>query len=168
VVIGGLFNDSDPNGDSISITSLPCPPANGTATITNAGTITYTPNTNFVGVDSFCYVICDNGVPGLCDTAWVYVTVTGEDVVVVPSGFTPNNDGDNDVFEVLGIDRFPNNSILVFNRWGNVVFEKEGYLNTWGGTWDRNDEPLPDGTYFYVLDLKDGSKPRSGFVVMFR
>ena len=165
-----LFNDDDddPDNDSISITALPCAPTNGTAVISGPGTITYTPNAGFEGTDSFCYVICDEGVPSLCDTAWVFVVVTGEDVVVIPTGFTPNGDGDNDVLQIPGIENFPDNEILIFNRWGNVVYQREGYLNEWDGRWDNNDAPLPDGTYFYVLDLRDGSKPRSGYIVMFR
>ncbi|HHG85834.1 MAG TPA: hypothetical protein ENJ82_13890, partial [Bacteroidetes bacterium] len=43
-----------------------------------------------------------------------------------------------------------------------------GYLNEWDGRWQKNDELLPDGTFYYYLDLGDGTKPRSGYVVIFR
>jgi large repetitive protein len=73
-----ITNDSDvENGlvaNSVFVTELP---NNGNATNNPDGTITYTPNTGFVGVDTLVYEICDNGSPALCDTAYVIVTVTG-------------------------------------------------------------------------------------------
>jgi gliding motility-associated-like protein len=167
-IVPVLFNDSDPDGDSLTVTAIPCPPANGTVTINNDGTLTYEPVSGFVGVDSFCYVICDNGNPVLCDTAYVIVTVNPEDIVKIPTGFTPNGDGDNETFVILGIEDYPNNELLIFNRWGNEIYRKQGYLNEWDGRWDKNDQPLPDGTYYYLLDLGDGSKARSGYIVIFR
>ena len=76
VNIDVLDNDSDPDSP-LGIPVVTDPPSNGT-TMFNPGdsTITYTPNPGFVGVDSFMYEICDNGVPSLCDTATVVVTVT--------------------------------------------------------------------------------------------
>ena len=47
--------------------------------------------------------------------------------------------------------RHPDNELTVYNRWEQVVFHQKGYDNTWDGTWVQNGEPLPDGTYFYVL-----------------
>jgi gliding motility-associated-like protein len=169
VVIAALFNDDDPDGDSLTITAIPCPPANGMAVINPNGTITYTPGPGFQGQDSLCYVICDDGLPPLCDTIYVYIDVLGDDIVVIPNGFTPNDDGDNDFFVVKGLDpdKFPDASLLVFNRWGNIVFEAEGYLNDWGGE-NSKSNPLPDGSYYYILDLGDGSEPRVGFVLIFR
>jgi gliding motility-associated-like protein len=52
--------------------------------------------------------------------------------------------------------------VQVFNRWGNLVFDTKDYQNDWGGTWNK--ELLPDGVYFYVIDLKDGSELRSGYI----
>ncbi|NJN78105.1 MAG: tandem-95 repeat protein, partial [Saprospiraceae bacterium] len=76
-----LTNDFDTDGDSIFVTTLPLVgPSVPTATVTigTNGGYTYTPATGFVGVDSFTYVICDDGTPSLCDTATVYITVIGE------------------------------------------------------------------------------------------
>jgi gliding motility-associated-like protein len=52
--------------------------------------------------------------------------------------------------------------VQVFNRWGNLVFDAKDYQNDWGGTWNK--ELLPDGVYFYVIDLGDGSELRSGYI----
>jgi len=78
--------------------------------------------------------------------------------------FSPNNDGVNDFFKIECITRYPNNNLKVYNRWGNVVFEQNNYDNTWQGisngrvTVNPNEE-LPVGTYYYILDLGDGSNP---------
>jgi len=102
---------------------------------------------------------------GLCVSTAITITITSVDEldcnfdVVVPDGFSPNGDNVNDVLVITNIDKFPNNVFTVFNRWGNIVYEKEGYLNTWDGTSQAKlkigSEDLPTGTYFYILDLRD-------------
>jgi large repetitive protein len=70
-------NDSDPNGNVLTYNTTPLSnPTNGTVTISPTGVYTYTPtNPNFTGPDQFKYVVCDNGIPSLCDTATVYLLV---------------------------------------------------------------------------------------------
>jgi gliding motility-associated-like protein len=76
VCVSVMNNDSDPDSDPITLQNvIPCGPSHGTAVV-NAGQLCYTPNHNFIGKDSICYVICDNGVPALCDTGVLVVTVT--------------------------------------------------------------------------------------------
>ena len=88
----------------------------------------------------------------------------------IPEGFSPNGDLVNDVFVIRGILNFPANSFQVFNRWGNLVFEASPYQNTWDGTSDSKfnvgGETLPVGTYFYVLDLGDGSDEYKGTIYL--
>jgi len=93
----------------------------------------------------------------------------------VPSGFSPNGDGVNDFFEIVGIEGYPDNKVTIFNRWGNLVFEGIGYNNTtvrWDGentgVLSPGDGPVPEGTYFYVIDLGDGSDLLSGYVFLNR
>ena len=88
-------------------------------------------------------------------------------------GFTPDGNGENDFFMIEGIEDYPNNHVQVFNRWGNRVFEVHGYNNqdrAWFGQAGQGlvlgGNTVPDGTYFYLVDLKNGSKPLSGFVVV--
>lgn len=83
-----------------------------------------------------------------------------------PNGFSPNGDGDNDTWIVDDLFFYPNNTVQIFNRWGDSVFEAERYQSNWDGT--RNGEPLPEGTYYYVIDLGNGSDPVKGFIVLFR
>lgn len=69
-----------------------------------------------------------------------------------PTGFTPNNDGSNDFYVVRGLDAYPENRIVIFNRWGNVVFERLNYTNDWAGE-NMTGELLPNGTYFVILTI---------------
>ena len=138
-------------------------PLNGMAEVTDDGEIIYTPDPGFCGaVDSFTYVLTTiNG----SDTATVFVNVLCEELRVF-TGFSPNGDGVNDIFTILGIERFPNAKVYVYNRWGNLIYLREGgYQNEEGiafdGTW--NGETLPDGTYFYMIDTNEGDK-LSGWV----
>ena len=77
----------------------------------------------------------------------------------ISNAFTPDGDGINEVWVIKGIESYPDNQLTVFNRWGNVVFSADGYLNTWDGTSNSSlnvgGTELPTGTYFYVLDTKD-------------
>ncbi|WNW02991.1 gliding motility-associated C-terminal domain-containing protein [Tenacibaculum sp. HL-MS23] len=90
--------------------------------------------------------------------------------------FTPNGDGNNDVFVIDCIENYPNNSLEIYNRWGNTVYKASGYNNTdvsfkgiSNGRVTINEEgKLPVGTYFYVLDLGDGSEPTSGWLYINR
>lgn len=88
----------------------------------------------------------------------------------VPEGFSPNGDEFNQYFEINGLENYPKNSIVIFNRWGNVVYKADPYNNDWDGTCDGNlslgGGKAPAGTYFYSLDLGNGSKPITGFVYL--
>jgi gliding motility-associated-like protein len=78
------------------------------------------------------------------------ITLTQPNALALPSGLSPNGDSDNDFFVVRGIESYPDNDIVIFNRWGNVVYQQNDYSNEWDGV-NRNGEELPDGTYFVLL-----------------
>ena len=80
------------------------------------------------------------------------------------SAFTPNNDGVNDTWEIRGIDYFPECKVSIYNRWGSTVYTSEGYHIPWNG--NNNGKKLPGGTYYFELDLKNGSAPFSGTVTI--
>jgi len=99
-------------------------------------------------------------------------TITYPADFFIPEGFSPNGDGINDLFIIRGIFYFPENSIVIFNRWGNKVYEADPYINTWDGRSIRGlrvgGDELPTGTYFYVLDLGDGSSIIKGTIYLNR
>jgi gliding motility-associated-like protein len=74
VNVNVLANDTDTDG-TLNNPTVVIQPLNGTAVVNGNGTVTYTPNANYFGVDSFMYQVCDNGSPVLCDSAWVNITV---------------------------------------------------------------------------------------------
>lgn len=69
--------------------------------------------------------------------------------ITIPNVFTPNGDGKNDAFEITGLSLYTINEITIVNRWGSPVYEKKGYQNDWTAN------GLSDGTYFYVLKIKE-------------
>ncbi len=162
IVINVKANDTVYGGiDSLYIIDGP---QVGTATVNLDCTITYDPDEGVCSVeDFFTYVVCN---PNECDTATVYIYIECTELTIF-NGFSPNGDGVNDVFYIDGIEDFPNNKLCIYNRWGNKVYEKDGYNNEWDGSWSGN--VLPDGTYFYVLNLGDEDNTTyNGYLQIFR
>ena len=140
-------------------------PINGLANFNNDGSISYSIEEancdSNEPIDTFDYAICN---PVGCDTATVYILIDCEELIIY-TGVSPNDDGVNDVFYIEGIENYPDNTVSVFNRWGNEVFHQKSYKNDWNGTY--NSKALPDGTYFYILE--DGvGKSYSGYIQILR
>lgn len=80
---------------------------------------------------------------------------------------TPNGDGINDFFSLKIIEKSPNNELKIFNRSGTVVYEKSNYKNEFQGIPNRytnqNNNQLPEGVYFYIIDLKDINQKYQGY-----
>jgi len=86
--------------------------------------------------------------------------------ICIPEGFSPNGDGRNDVFEIVGLERFPNNRLKVFNRWGEEVFDQINYQNNWGGDNQGkqevlNGDLLPVGTYYVIFEYESLGSTKS-------
>ncbi|MCD8403697.1 Ig-like domain-containing protein, partial [Tenacibaculum finnmarkense] len=144
------------------------------------GTITIAPNTA-LGTYELEYQICENGaIPVNCGTTTVTIVVVGKSILCgTPYNImTPDNDGENDSFFISCIDKpeYANNTVEIFNRWGNTVYKASGYNNesvsfkgiSNGRTTLVVDEKLPVGTYYYVIDLGDGSKVKAGWLYINR
>jgi gliding motility-associated-like protein len=86
--------------------------------------------------------------------------------IVVKNTFTPNGDGVNDTWQIENIEGFPNSSIGVFNRYGAEVFSSQSYPEPWDGK--RKGSDVPSGTYYYIIDLKNGGKPVKGWLAVMR
>ncbi len=130
--------------------------------------------TNAVLADSGSYSVTITALTCVSNTSATFVKIVNCDSVdfFIPEGFSPNGDGINDLFVITGIEYYPKNTFLIFNRWGNKVFETDAYLNTWNGTSNLGvtvgTDGLPVGTYFYLLDLGDGSDIYKGTIYLNR
>jgi gliding motility-associated-like protein len=93
-------------------------------------------------------------------TALLTIILTEPDDLAMPTGFTPNGDGHNDVFFIQGLDAYPQNQLVIINRWGNVVYERPNYRNDWRGENMQGGE-LPNGTYFAILRVGHGEGERN-------
>jgi len=167
VNIDVLGNDS--YNDTLAVTvivSIITAPSNGVATVNADNSISYTPSS--LANDSLVYVICyDNDA--FCDTATVYIT--GIDESCTPfayAGISPNGDGLNDEFVIENLDCNGNgeNELMVFNRWGDVVYKTENYGNGnwWNGEWQNTGNTVPAGTYFYILSIPTNDFQLQGYI----
>ncbi|WP_212895946.1 T9SS type B sorting domain-containing protein, partial [Capnocytophaga canis] len=147
-------------------------PTNGTVVINDNGTpndpsdddVVYTPSRGYAGVDSFEYELCDT--MGNCSIAKVTITVLDE--VIPYNAISVNGDGLNDYFHIQGIERYPNNTVRIYNRWGVKVFETKGYDNvnrvfraiSNGRVTIEAAEKLPQGTYYYIIEYTDNNNKK--------
>jgi gliding motility-associated-like protein len=118
--------------------------------------ITYTTTVGSVKTDTINRTIPVAGSTEICK-------------IKVYSGITANGDGSNDVFTIDNIEEFPDNKIMIFNRWGKEVANIKNYNNT-TNYWPTKDklDNLLSTTYFYIIDLGDGSKPIKGWVELIK
>ena len=85
---------------------------------------------------------------------------------IVPNAFTPNGDGINDRWRIQYLESYPGATVDVYNRYGQAVFSSEGYDVDWDGT--VNGKALPIGTYYYVINPKNGRKIIAGSITIIR
>ncbi|MDE3740936.1 BspA family leucine-rich repeat surface protein [Maribacter polysaccharolyticus] len=84
--------------------------------------------------------------------------------VKISQAFTPNGDGINDTWYIEGIENYSNAIVKVFNRWGHEVFSEKGYQNDWSAIYRNNSEKVPTGSYYYIIDLNNGTAPQEGWI----
>jgi gliding motility-associated-like protein len=154
IIVDLLGDDFDIDNDSIYISGVTA--GAGQVTLNDDGTISYSIDPEvWCGVDTVWYTLCD--IYNACDTGYVAIDVECFLDIIIPEGISPNGDGVNDVFEVVGLEDFPENKLSIFNRWGHMVYQQASYQNDWDGTSESpvtiGNGMLPKGTYFYVLDL---------------
>jgi gliding motility-associated-like protein len=117
------------------------------------------------------YEICNKICPEICDAAAVQLFLhRPEDDLGETQVITPNGDAKNDVLIFDYLDQYPDNSIIVFNRWGQRVYESKPYPNNekdgWKGDW--HGKPLPAGTYYFILNLAGSDERVWGNILVLR
>ncbi len=142
-------NDYDPDGDPLTVTTVPVVDVNnGTLTLNPDGSFTYVPNAGFVGTDTFTYQVCDNATPALCDTAVVEIRVEEDNGNITVA----NDDAYNTVADTA------NNNVS-----GNVLdndFDPEGHIQTVNTTPVSN---VSNGTLTLNADGTFDYQPNAGF-----
>jgi gliding motility-associated-like protein len=154
-------------GDQVPLEGI----AEGTNVIYFWTPVNYLTNTNSLNpqaapVDNITYTLNVVSQMG-CGTSTDDVFVRVFKKVKIPNAFSPNGDGINDDWKIVNLITYPEATVQVFNRHGQKVFESRGYNVNWNGTY--NSQPLPVGTYYYVIDLKTDLFPKlTGWVFVVR
>lgn len=120
-------------------------------------------NINGLGAGTYVVEVTDANGCSVLRT----IELTEPQILEMPTGYSPNGDGQNDTFIIRGLEAFPENTFTVFNRWGNVVYDRLNYKNDWAGD-NSIGEELPNGTYFVILTLNKGERTLQGYVDMRR
>lgn len=89
---------------------------------------------------------------GECDNS-ASINVVVIQPVKIPNAFTPNGDGDNEVWDIRGLGTYSEAVVKIYNRWGNLVYENYGTYKQWDGSNRSKGKQLPTGTYYYMIDL---------------
>jgi gliding motility-associated-like protein len=124
------------------------------------GEVTFEAPVGLSGETTIEYELCGTVCEDLCSRATLTIFSDAEGTEpTVYNAITPNGDGLNEQFIFTKLQRnsgdFPDNEIIIFNRWGDIIFEAKPYNNDWTGN-NNGGTPVPEGTYYYILRLNVG------------
>ncbi|MDE3144337.1 MAG: gliding motility-associated C-terminal domain-containing protein [Bacteroidota bacterium] len=114
--------------------------------------------------DDIRYYLSLTGIGGCSVSDSIFITVLKSPVI--PNIFSPNGDGINDTWQIKYLDSYPGATVDVFNRYGQPVFHSNGYNIPWDGTFNGN--PLPIGTYYYIINPKNNRPIYNGSITIIR
>jgi len=155
-----------------SVTLLNDPELGVVESISPEGDLVFNAFTGAAGETTIEYEICNTLCPDKCDTGLLTIFIEFDKEPEVANTITPNGDGVNDafVFDKLLFskpDQFPDNELIIFNRWGDIVFQTKPYNNDWQGQ-NESGQDLPQGTYYYILrlDISNGEIIRGDVTIV--
>lgn len=167
-------NNTDGDGDNTTLNA----PGEGVWNTTPTGEVIFTPETNFTSnPTSITYTIADNdgnrSNEAVISIANSTVEITENNAIKIYNLISPNDDGINDFLVIENIERFPNNTFEIYNRWGSLVYKKESYNNEFNGLTNASlvlgsSNKLPEGTYYYVLDIGNSKPVINGWLYLNR
>ncbi len=123
-----------------------------------------TPNPEVFPNVTTTYTVTGIGADGCPGFNFVVVKVTPDKDLTFYNTFTPNGDGINDYWFIGNLDLYPNNTLTIFNRYGQQVFFAAPYYNEWDGT--VSGSKLPDATYYYLLDTGTGTQYKGAVTII--
>lgn len=116
------------------------------------------------GVDDITLTLTVTGRGGCQEDDQVFIKVLK--FPSIPNIFSPNGDGVHDKWEIAYLNTYPGSTVDIYNRYGQLIFHSDGYNVPWDGTVNGN--PVPVGTYYYIVNPKNGRKLMSGYVDVIR
>ncbi|MFT5823050.1 MAG: gliding motility-associated-like protein, partial [Crocinitomix sp.] len=104
------------------------------------------------------------------DSCEFIIDVTCFSEIEIPQLISPNGDGKNDLLIIDWIEQYPENELIVFNRWGNIVYKASPYENDWNGESNMITigNEVPDGSYFYQFVASPNSEVITGYIIIKR
>jgi len=163
----------------------------GSYGVDNTGTITFSPQLGFSGNATPILYNLKNTNNTLSNNAVIAMTVNGPPIFVVKDPgligsttltafgnnqgnkgpdaaniLSPNGDGKNDTWVIKNLNKYPHNTVKIYDRNGKQVYTKENYSNDWDGTF--RGAPLAEDTYYYIVDFGSGVNPIKGFISIVR
>jgi gliding motility-associated-like protein len=119
----------------------------------------------FTGIYTLSVILVNN-ISG-CASNPISLEVEIIDGLIIPNAFTPNDDGQNDLWIIGGLEGFPDLIVTIFDSWGRTIFRSEkGYPKPWDGEWKGVRVPID--AYYYIIDLNNGDKLLKGSVTLIR
>jgi gliding motility-associated-like protein len=148
--------------------------AGSTVSIGANGKVNYQPKDGYTGYDTVRVLRC---VDGICDIVTYIIYVKPLESLAISNYISPNGDGLNDVWNIDAIlVNYPNAKASIYNRWGNIVWRSTGpygkaasKTNVWYGQLEGSESKVPDGVYYYLLELEDKFRTtKTGFIELMR
>ena len=166
----GLSNFEIYDAKALSLTAVSSPATGLTYTWStpdpNATLNTPTNNTT-TGTVSATSTIFDLLVSNGACSATATVTVELKILVKIPTGFSPNNDGKHDTFEIPDLAFYKDATMTIFNQWGETVYKTGPGYTPWDGK--RNGQDVSESTYYYILDFNtQGMSSKTGYITLIR
>lgn len=143
-------------------------PSKGIVRENTPGSIDFSAPVGYYGISYFSYELCNDICPEYCDKATVLLRVEPPKDAQPSIIITPNGDGLNETLFFDDLGDYPDNKLVITNRWGSVMYEVKDYQNNWFGQ-NANGKLLPEGTYYYLMQfaLSEG-KTQMGSVTVKR
>ena len=164
-----LKNDHDAGNDlDTSSLKIISEPQYGRITKSPKGVVTYQPQVRRIVRERFYYKICD--LNNQCDSAMVSIDLK-DPSIGLPQMISPNGDGINDQFVITGLSVYPQSSLTIYSRSGEIIFQSDDYQNEWAGIQNRGTNThclVPAGIYYYLFHPGGTARIIKGFIYIAR
>ena len=117
-------------------------------------------------LENTTYTVAVTTDRGCTDDTTVTLNVLRDFTLRPTNMFTPDGNGQNDTWVIGNIDIYEGCRVVIFNQWGQEVYQTTSYQNDWAGTYEGSE--LPDGTYYYIIDCPEGGKDYKGAITILR